>query len=194
MKRKIIILLLALSPVLAVAQGRTHIYVNFLPSISLGETADYTKNFSPRGVDFEVEKFLSESLSVGFVTSWVVFRDKISDELFEYNNTTISGIQYRYLNTVPINLNVKKYFSRETYAPYVGLGLGTSYTQAQTDLGILSFTDDKWQFNFAPEIGVLYLLPRDRLASFKIKYNYSPKSGDFDAVSYLSFGIGVGLK
>lgn len=191
--RLLIFVFLALAPVCAKSQASSLWLVNYLPAISLGETADYTSNFSPRGVDFEMNHFFSEDLSVGFVISWVTFREKVTDELLLIDNATVSGIQYRYLNSVPININLKKYFPQDKLLPYMGVGLGTSYSRSQTDVGIFSLTDDQWQFNLAPEIGVLIPLQATRSASFKIKYNYSPEAGGFTSVSYISFGIGFGM-
>jgi len=71
--------------------------------------------------------------------------------------------------------------------------LGTSYVDRKTDIGIFSLTDEKWLFNVAPEVGLLYDVSNSTVLSFKVKYNYSAKAGDFPAVSYLSFGLGFGL-
>ncbi len=53
MNKYFLIIVLALASVVAKGQ-ETVIIVNYLPALSLGETADFTDNFSPRGVDFEV--------------------------------------------------------------------------------------------------------------------------------------------
>ena len=86
MNKYIAIIVLSLASFVAKGQGETVIIVNYLPAISLGETAEFTNNFSPRGVDFEVNYFLSEDLSVGFVSSWNIFREKIVGESFEYDD------------------------------------------------------------------------------------------------------------
>lgn len=189
-----IIIVLALATLVAKGQDRTILIVNFVPSLSLGETADFTNGFSPRGLDFEANKFLMEDLSVGFVVSWVIFREKISGETFEYEDLTITGTQFRYTNTTPLNVNVKKYFAMEEASPYFGIGIGTMYAKQTNEIGVFSLSDDKWLFNVAPEIGLLYDFNRNNVVSFKLKYNYSPKADDFPSMSYLSFGIGLGIK
>lgn len=105
----------------------------------------------------------------------------------------IFGTQFGYQNMVPIDLNVKKYFIQGDYSPYVGFGLGTQYAEQRMDIGVFSLSDDKWLFHLAPEVGLLYDFSSVTVISFKAKYSYSPKAGDFPAVSYLSFGIGIGI-
>ncbi len=195
MKKYIIILLLGLVTTLVNAQEGSTIFVNYLPAIPLGGTADFSDNISPRGVDFEVQKFLKEDLSVGFVIGWNMFRQKITGETFEHKDLTITGTQFRYTNIVPLNLNVKKYFTNQgNTMPYVGVGLGTSYNEKQNEVGVFVLSDDQWMFNVAPEVGMLYDLNYKTVLSVKVKYNYSPKAGDFDSMSYLSLGVGIGLK
>lgn len=193
MNKYIAILLLSLASFMVKGQDETVIIVNYLPAISLGETAEFTKDFSPRGIDFEVNRFIAEDMSVGFVVSWNVFRDKIVGESVEYKELLVTGTQFRYSNLVPLNINFKKYFEVSDISPYIGVGVGTSYAKQQNEIGVFSLTDDKWLFNVAPEIGMLYELSRMNVLSLKVKYNYSPKAGDFPSQSYISFGVGIGI-
>ncbi|MCY1721938.1 hypothetical protein OU798_16410 [Prolixibacteraceae bacterium Z1-6] len=195
MKKYIIIAVLALITFRVDAQDGSTIFVNYLPSLPLGGTADFTDEISPRGVDFEVQHFLNEDLSVGFNIGWTLFRQKISGETFYYKDLTITGTQFRYTNIVPLTLNVKKYFmANGDYVPYVGVGIGTSYAEQRNEIGVFELEDDKWQFHMAPEIGMLYDLNYKSYLSVKLKYNYSVKAGSFPSMSYLSLGLGIGLK
>jgi len=193
MNKYITILILGLASLLVKAQDETLIIVNYLPAVSLGETADFANNFSPRGVDFEVNKFIAVDMSVGFVGSWNIFREKIAGESFEHEDMLITGTQFRYVNAVPLNVNFKKYYLGNGTTPYFGVGIGTSYAKHRNDIGVFTLSEEKWLFNVAPEIGLLYDISRTNILSLKVKYNYSPKAGDFPSVSYLSFGIGVGI-
>lgn len=193
MNKYIVILILGLASLLVKAQDETLIIVNYLPAVSLGETADFANNFTPRGVDLEVNKFIAADMSVGFVISWNVFREKIVGESIDYEDMLVTGTQFRYVNTVPLNVNFKKYYLGNGTTPYFGLGLGTSYAKQENDIGVFTLSEDKWLFNLAPEIGLLYDISRSNVLSLKVKYNYSPKAGDFPSVSYVSFGIGVGI-
>jgi outer membrane protein W len=194
MNKYIAILILSLASLIVKAQGEILTIVNYLPAVSLGETADFANNISPRGVDFEVNKFIAADMSVGFVGSWNVFREKIVGESFEHEDMLVTGTQFRYVNIVPLNVNFKKYYLGSGSTPYIGVGLGTSYAKQENDIGVFTLGQEKWLFNVAPEIGLLYDISQSNILSLKVKYNYSPKAGDFPSVSYLSFGIGVGIK
>ena len=195
MKKYIIISFILLATITLKAQEGTSIFINYLPSMPMGGTADFSNNISPRGVDFEVERFLNEELSVGFNIAWNLFREKIPEETFFHNDLTITAVQFRYTNIVPLQVNVKKYFSGEgDYIPYAGFGLGTSYNESRNDVGVFTLTEDKWLFNIAPEIGMLYDMNYKAWLSVKLKYNYGFKSGEFPSQSFLSLGLGIGLK
>lgn len=196
MKKYLIIIVLAATTMFVSGQN-TELIINYLPAVGLGETAEFTESFSPRGMDFEANRYFKKDMSVGFNIGWNVFRGKypnVTQEIKD-NNALITGTQFRYLNTTPLNINVKKYFIREEsdLTPYIGIGTGTMYAKRRTDIGVFRVEEDKWLFNVAPEVGFLYDLNRSTSVSFKVKYNYAAKAGDFDAVSYLSFGIGFGL-
>lgn len=192
MKKYILILLVSVATIVN-GQDETVVFVNYLPGMALGETTDFTDNFSPRGLDFEVNKFIREDLSVGFVIAWNIFREKEENLTFDFRDAVITGTQFRYLNTSPINLNVKKYFTGGERTPYVGFGLGTSYSRKRTDFGVYSISEEQWQFNVAPEVGILIDASRRNIVSLKVKYNYSLDADNFGSVSYLSFGVGVGF-
>jgi len=102
MKKYILLALLSLSITAANAQRHNQFFINYLPSIPLGETADFTGGISPRGIDFEANHFLSDDISVGVNLAWTVFRENISDEILQVGDLDISGIQFRYQNIVPL--------------------------------------------------------------------------------------------
>ncbi|WP_347839217.1 hypothetical protein [uncultured Draconibacterium sp.] len=195
MRKYIIISLFIIAAFVTKAQEGTSTFVSYLPSVPLGETADFSNNISPRGVDFEVQRFISEELSLGFNIAWNMFREKIPEESFDYKDLTITAVQFRYTNIVPVTVNMKKYFTNEgDYTPYLGFGVGTSYNEKRNDVGVFSVSEDKWLFNISPEIGMLYDLSYRNLLLVKLKYNYGFKSGDFPSQSFISLGVGIGLK
>jgi len=193
MKKYTFIFILCLASLITRGQDEISVVINYMPSLSLGETADFTKNFSPRGVELELDRFIADDLSLGLSVGWNVFREKVVGESFEYNNYLVTGTQFRYSNIVPLNVKTKKYFSMGNQTPFIGFGLGTSYTRRTNDVGIFSIIDNQWQFHIAPEAGIQARIGTEMLASLKIKYSYSLKAGNFPAMSYLGFGIGIGI-
>ena len=193
MKRYALIILICLGSLVVKGQGETEVVLNYMPALSLGQTADFTRNFSPRGVELEMHRFLADELSVGIAVGWNVFREKVEGESFEYNDALVTGTQFRYTNIVPLNVNARKYFGQNDRAPFVGIGLGTSYARQTNNAGIFSIVDSKWQFQFAPEAGIDVMASPGLLLSLKIKYSYSVKAGDFPSMSFLGLGVGIGV-
>ena len=193
MKKYVILTLLCLAPLVLKAQPETVVKVNYMPAISLGETADFTNNLSPRGAQIEVDRFLSEDLSIGLSVGWNVFREKVVGESFEYFEFLVTGTQFRYSNIVPLNVNAKKYFGSAERSPFIGIGLGTNYARQTNNAGIYSFIDDQWQFNLSPEVGIQTILSAELMFSLKIKYSYSFEAADFPSMSYLGLGLGIGM-
>lgn len=192
MKKIILIAILGFTLTVAKAQY-TEVYMSYMPALPLGETAEYSSGISPRGIDFETYRFIGDDMAVGLSIGWTIFREKLAPELIEFEDLDIYGTQFRYQNMVPLNLTFKKFFLGSTYTPFVGIGVGTEYIERRNDIGVFSVTDDKWLFNVAPQVGVLYDFSGTAALSVKLRYNYSMKSGDFPAASYLSLGVGIGL-
>ena len=47
------------------------------------------------------------------------------------------------------------YFSpEEKFSPFVGLGIGVTYNEINTEMGQYYVDTDTWQFSLAPEVGV----------------------------------------
>jgi opacity protein-like surface antigen len=193
MKKYIILILICLAPLVLRAQVETVVKINYMPAIPLGETADFSNGLSPRGTELEVNRFLMEDLSIGLSAGWNVFREKVVDESFEYQDLLVTGTQFRYTNIVPLNVSLKKYFGSAELSPFIGIGLGTSYAKQTNNAGIFSFVDDQWQFNLAPEVGIQSMVSPDFMLSLKLKYSYSFESGDFPSMSYLALGLGIGI-
>lgn len=193
-KQLLIIAILCLLLSTSKGQSNYETIISWLPAVSLGETAGFTNGFSPRGMDIESSKYINKDLTIGFALGWNVFREKAGDDLLNYDGFVISGTQFRYFNTVPINLKMKKYFGFNKINTFLGLGVGTSYSKARTDIGLFQITEDKWQFNISPEIGSVINVSDSFFFALKVKYNYSPRAGDFDPVSYLGIGFGVAFR
>lgn len=174
----------------AFSQNDVVYYLNYSPSIPLGKTKDYVEDMSWRGFGFGFSKFVNDNVSVGLDISWSTYNKLIKNETFYYDNLTITGTQNKYINTVPVHATVLGYLGEDLFKFTVGMGIGTSWTEKITDIGTFSIIDSKWQFSFAPEVGVIYPITDHIAPYFKVKYYYSTKNKDFESVSHLNFIIG----
>ena len=144
--RKLLIISLILFGLSPLVKGQM-LNLNYQMSVPLGKMNDYAGKMSFRGMDLEYHHFLNEKFSIGGMIGWNTFyKDKgklTGDFLFKGSKDihTITGYQYSYINTVPIMVMGRYWLTDQNtmFRPYLGLGLGTSWTELKTDLG--QFTD-----------------------------------------------------
>ncbi len=172
--------------------GFTSIYYG--PAIPLGATSDYIENVSWRGIGIGFNRFVSDNITVGSDISWLTFTEALNDQSVEYNQYTISGNQYRYINTIPVLLTFKGFIGTGDIRPFAGFGIGTSFTEKLTEIGTFSIQETDWQFNVAPEIGVVYEATPSLAPYFKVKYSYAAESRDLQSISYISFTLGLAFE
>lgn len=193
----IAILLFGLSPLLKAQM----LNLNYQISVPLGDIKDFTDKGSFRGADLEYHQFLGDYFSIGGAIGWNVFYHNLdhhtNDFRFQGNNNiyTITGNQYRYINTVPLMAIGRYYFTDNTTSvrPFVGLGIGTRWTEKRLEVGQYSSTISRWQFSFAPEVG-MYVPLSDQIAlNFGARYSYGTRAAHGRVPEFQSFTFNIGL-
>jgi len=160
-----------------------------------GETKSFIEAPSYLGIGFDGRKFLLSFFSVGFYAGWQVFYEEATTPI-ELKNGTLSGKQFRYINSFPVQVNAHIWLGgEECFRPYVGLNAGGYYVWQRLTVGVLQAEEKNWQWGIAPEAG--FTLPvGDVHINLGMKYNYvlAPGSSDFydteNALQYVSFQIG----
>ena len=126
MKSAIIVSLLAIGPACGFAQS--NFMISYPIGFPMGNLHDYTTSTSFRGINVEFNKKVAPNQTVGLETGWNVFYQHVDKKVYTEGTQSITGVQYRYTNAVPIIAGGKFYFeSKKTIHPYVGVGLGTLY-------------------------------------------------------------------
>ncbi len=189
MKNLLIILVLVLIPFSGFSQG--FFSATYDMSYALGSTNEHINQPSFRGVTFiDSRSFISDNVSLGGSVSWHVFYKEESGS-YEEGVTTITGKQFRYINSFPIMFTSHYYFgdgSATTF--YAGAGVGVVSFEKCTDMGLYTDGDAKWHFGITPQVGVL--IPINALVDIHVilKYNQIFKAGDYDANQYLTLSLG----
>lgn len=175
--------------------------VNYQMSVPFGDTKKYTDKTSFRGADIEYHYFLGNRFSVGASIGWNVFYQDKGTQTGDFrfsgsdNIYTITGDNFRYINTVPM-MAVGRYYlaNNDAFArPFIGLGIGTSWTEKRLEVGQFAAEISRWQFAMAPEVGV-YFPVTDRFAiNVGAKYNYSTQAanGKVPEIQSLTFSVGL---
>ena len=118
-----------------------------------GETNEFIDQASYLGIGFDGRKFILPFMTVGFYAGWQVFYQQTTEPL-QLDNGTVSGKQFRYINSFPIMLNSHIWLGgEECFRPYVGLNVGAYYNWSRLTLGVRMIEEKNWQLGFAPEAG-----------------------------------------
>lgn len=197
MKKYIILTLTFLAFAFA---GKTQMLnINYQMSLPFGKTHDYISDASFRGADIEYHKFIGERMSVGIALGWNVFYKRMNNytENFMLNNEdyTITGDQFRYINTVPMLGIARYYFTESTAAlrPYLGVGIGTCWSEYKLNVGQFQAKHARWQFQVSPEVGTMIPLNDQISANLGVRYTFATKAanGRVPEISSLTFNIGI---
>jgi outer membrane protein W len=193
MKKIFFLLLIVTCTKWVQAQHQSDFIISYPIGFPMSNLKDYISKTSFRGINMEFNKRVKPYLDVGLEVGWNVFYEKVTGP-YKNGTTTISGVQYRYVNAVPIIAGVKYYKEGKGMAePYIGLGIGTLYVDQSTDAGLYRFSVDAWQFCARPEIGVILRAKNDPSIGvlLGLKYYAAFNTKDLDGQSYLTFNVGI---
>ncbi|MEH0157110.1 OmpW family protein [Limibacter armeniacum] len=190
MKKILICLLGILAFAFHEANAQRYNAIQYSIAFPSGDLNDYIGEVSFRGVQYDYRALVNPNVSVGFSVAWNVFYDENSDPI-ENGTLVISGKQFRYTNSVPIYFTADYFQNTDSdVRPFVGIGVGTVYTERKTELGIYQNTCDAWQFAIAPEVGVMYDYSDFSGLILSARYNAAFKGDGLDGQPYFSVNVG----
>ena len=192
MKKVLLIAVIALTilPQISNAQ-RSYTSVLYSMGFGMGDLGDYISQTSFRGVMVEYRNTVSPGMYAGIDVAWNVFYERKDYATYSEGTKSLSGIQYRYSNQLPILLSVEKHLNPDSPTrPYVGLGLGTMYSRRVTEMGVYVITEDTWHFALKPEIGIIREISSTKGMKIGLKYLTGFGAGDLDTQSYLGLTVG----
>ncbi len=158
----------------------------------IGDSRDYIKPTSWRGLLFEYEHSIQPKIDIGIQTGWHTFYEEKARSTYSLNDGSITSKQFRYLNSIPIMITGKYYFAEanSTLKPFCGIGIGTNHLTERTDNGLYTTKYKNWTFALKPEIGTLIYLTDYSNIILSIDYNNTFKASDITQQSWLNFNIG----
>jgi outer membrane protein len=192
MKKNIAIVLMLvagvfISPFVS-AQSSTSI--QYTIGVPFGGLKDHTDQVSFRGATFEYQNEIAESVTVGVNIAYSVFYERRDYGSYTQGTATLTGIQYRYNNLLPMVVNAHYLLGTGTVVPYAGLGIGTVYNLRNTDMGVYSYEENNWHFLLTPEVGAMFDISAGTSIKINAKYDMAFKTKDADAFGNLNFNIG----
>jgi outer membrane protein len=173
-------------------QLESYISMQYAVSFSTGDMNDYISAASWRGFLMEYRAPVKNNLYAGVDVGWNVFYERKDYDTYTVGTESLSGIQYRYQNTVPILASFDYVLlSESSLKPYVGLGIGTLYSERATDMNLYRLEEKTWQFALKGEAGILYNLSYNTSVKFAAKYYTGFKTNTLDTQGYISLSLGM---
>jgi len=186
-------LLMLLGSGSAAQAGNNTFGVSWGLSVPLGETRDFTPDFSFRGVSVEWRNFYMRDAAYGLNVGWNVMTGHESATV-DFQNIAITGNRWKYTNAVPVYAGWFKFFGRDITKTrwVVGLNAGTAWMERRILISTTSFTDSSWHLALAPEIGMH--LPMDSFLGYVgVRYHYAFEAGGMPTQQWLEFKLGFGF-
>lgn len=166
--------------------------MQYAVSFGTGDMSDFISAVSWRGALIEYRMPVKQNLFAGVDLGWNVFYEKKDHDTYTVGTESLSGVQYRYQNEVPILASFDYLISSDKpLKPYVGLGIGTIYSERATDMNLYRLEERTWQFALKGELGVLYELNYATSIKFAAKYYNGFKTGTLDNQGYFSLSLGM---
>jgi hypothetical protein len=191
MTKILLTILCSLTLTYATAQG--FFSATYDISVPLGKTSDYINSASFRGFGLQSRTFLADNVSIGGGLGWHIMYENMGELQYHEENLTITGIQYRYVNSFPLVLNAHYYTGTDgDIRWYAGGGIGLAHIIERTEIGLYAIENTGWNFVIAPEVGVLIPVNFNNSINLSVVYHNAFKGGDIDTnTGYLTFKVGV---
>ena len=172
------------------SQVDNHLSFQYDMSFGVGDLGDYISAPSFRGASAQYRYAVAHNVLVGIDAAWNVFYEKRDYDSYTVGTMTLSGVQYRYQNEVPLLVAADYIFNPDKdFQPYVGLGIGTIYSERVVEMGIWYVEENPWQFAMKPELGFLYQFAGTNALKLSAKYNVG-MGGDLGTQSYVTVAVG----
>ena len=165
--------------------------VSYGMSTPFSDTKEFTEGTSWRNMGIDLLAVVNPNTTVGVSFGWNVFNDTTS-AVSSRDNVDVQGTQFRYINSLPILLNFRRYMgTRGGPRPYIGVGVGPHLMKERVDVGLWTISDNIWHFGVAPEVGLVVPMGPVVKGFINAKYHYAAAAGDAGrSHSYLGFNIG----
>ncbi len=192
MKKSIYILIAAGMFIASGARAQSSFTTYYSMGFGTGDVNTYISAPSFRGFGMEYKNYIKPNLSIGIDVAWNVFYERKDYDTYTSGTLSVSGVQYRYINAVPIFVNTNYYFKPGgKIKPYVGLGIGTMSMNRKTEMNLYYISEDSWNFALKPEAGILFNANPEMDILIAGKYNYGFAANGMTAQSYFTLNLGL---
>src|SRR5690349_17425640 len=109
-------------------RGQTLYGFNWEVSAPIGDFKDFISDWSLRGFSAEARYMMTDKLSLGTAFSWNRWSETEPNGIINVQNGNVTGPVYRYADEFGIKFLVHYYLGRGPLQPYVGGGIGGTWS------------------------------------------------------------------
>jgi outer membrane protein W len=198
-KLLVILLLLCVVAVKTNAQQKLQHKVEdrFYIGYEVGIPSGFIEKTSWRGGRLEYRHKLKSDLSFGVSMAWNSFEEYVNRNTYQKADGTgaLTTDMVKSVYVLPITATIHKYIrAGKRTLPYIGVGIGTQYTDQTIYANIYGINDYNWGFNVRPEIGVDFPLNDFTAIFLSATYNYATNSyEDLGGDKLQHFAVTIGF-
>lgn len=172
--------------------------LNYGISLPLGDLHSYIDKTSFNGWNARLMYHFNPRLAAGLAFGFYDFYQKLPRALYEDKNTTISAVQSRTLQYVPIQPTFlyTPQGGQGGIQPYAGLGIGGALVSYNKYWGEFADSKDRFAFSLSPLAGIMVPLSKTSPVKLNVgvKYNYTPFSyNEIHNLSSVEADVGISL-
>jgi hypothetical protein len=173
-------------------------FFTFAWDVTLPMGDKFVSDVSFAGAKLEYRKMVTDNISVGLDLSWNSLYEYKSYQTYHLNSSSdVTTDLYKYNYTLPMAVTAHYYFSSNgIFQPFVGLGLGATYSTPRLYFNIYEIDGENWGFLMRPEIGTIIKFEPDGDMGVLLgaRYSYSTNNEDkfkIDNLQSLDFQLGL---
>jgi hypothetical protein len=156
-----------------------------------GQQANYISATSYSGASISFISQRTENAALVFELGFNNFYEKKNRDTYTFGTVSLTGVQYRYLTSVPVLVSVNYGFLPDgPINPYLSFGGGFVYNEYRVEMGLYSLSDEAWKFAIKPEAGVLVGSGDTQLKLSASFLQNTFNQNDYN-VSFFNYGIGL---
>lgn len=166
---------------------------------NVGSSYRFVDDFSVRGFSAGFSYRIKPIVSVGVLFGYT-YTDDVVRATRHFENSALTATELRSTETLPIMATATVHIptgrggirGRGWAEPFVGLGIGTYYTQRRADAGWVYADQTGWHFGLMPMLGVQIDTPGPQVI-LSSRFNWAAKTDDSPQELYMTFNVGLGF-
>ncbi len=158
---------------------------------------EFIDNISKRGAKLIYREYINEKFSVGGDLGFSHYQDYVPPMVYMDGNTSIYTDLYGYVSNYSLTVSGDySFFTNKILQPYVGLGIGATYSKLQAFYNVYGEEEGKWAALLRINAGALLRFGKlsswGALAGFHFGTS-TLRSSNFEYKNFSDLGFQVGL-